>query len=75
MISPVIEEELHCQLALMPISQQRQVLDYARTLSTAPIGIKGSVLTSFAGAIALDDLAQMEAAIEADCETVDVHGW
>jgi hypothetical protein len=76
MISPNIEEELHRHLALLPIAQQRQVLDFARILSlTQPQGAKGSTLLSFAGAIPTEELAQMQAAIEADCEQVDVHGW
>ncbi len=76
MISPSIEQELHRHLALLPIAQQRQVLDFARILSiTQPQGAKGSSLLSFAGTIPADELAQMQTAIEADCEQVDTHGW
>ena len=71
----LFKKELHQHLAGMPVTQQRQVLDYARTLSTRQIGTKGGELLSFAGTIPLDDLAQMKAAIEEDCETIDVHGW
>jgi hypothetical protein len=76
MINPSIEQELHHHLALLPIAQQRQVLDFARILSiTQPQGAKGSSLLSFAGVIPVEELAQMQAAIKADCEQVDVDGW
>ena len=76
MIIPGIEEELHRHLAVLPIAQQHQVLDFARNLSlTQPQGVKGSALLSFAGAISVEELAQIQAAIEADCEQVDTHGW
>lgn len=76
MISPGIEQELHRHLALLPVAQQRQVLDFARLLSiTQPHGVKGASLLSFAGSIPDEELVQMQTAIEADCEQVDVHGW
>jgi hypothetical protein len=76
MIIPGIEEELRRHLALLPIAQQHQVLDFARNLSlTHPQGVKGIALLSFAGAIPAEELAQIQAAIEADCEQVDTHGW
>ena len=71
------EKELHHHLALLPRAQQRQVLDFARILSsiTHARGAQGSSLLAFAGTIPSDDLEQMRAAIEADCEQVDAHGW
>lgn len=76
MISSSIEQELHRHLALLPPAQQRQVLDFARILSsTQPQGTKGSSLLSFAGVIPAEELVQMQAAIDADCEHIDVHGW
>lgn len=76
MINPSIEQELHRYLDLLPMAQQRQVLDFACILSiTKPQGVKGSSLLSFAGAIPAKELAQMKTAIEADCEYVDVYGW
>ncbi len=69
MISPSIEQELHRHLELLPIEQQRQVLDFARILSTGQSqGRSGHSLLTFAGTIPAEDLAQMQAAIEADCE-------
>ncbi len=62
-------------IALLPAAQQRQALDYARILSiTQPQGVKGSSLLAFAGTIPAEELAQMQTAIEADCEHVCVHG-
>ena len=76
MVSSDIEEDLHRHLALLPVAQQRQVLDFARILTlTQPQGVKGSSLLSFAGAIPVEDLVQMRAAIESDCEQVDIHAW
>jgi hypothetical protein len=58
------------------MAQQRQVLDFARILSiTQPKGVRGDSLLSFAGTIPSEELAQMQAAIEADCEQIDIHGW
>ena len=76
MISPSIEKELQQHLSLLPVSQQRRVLDFARMLSVAPPrGVNGSSLLAFAGSIPADELLQMKTAIEADCEQVDVVGW
>ena len=76
MLSPIIEQELHRHLTQLPVAQQRQVLDFARVLSMLqPKGVKGSSLLSFAGAIPEEDLMQMQATIEADCEQLDADGW
>jgi hypothetical protein len=76
MISPNVEQELHRHLALLPMAQQRQVLDFARILSTIQLqSANGRSLLSFAGTMLAEGLAQMRAAIEADCEQVDVNGW
>ena len=64
MISSSIERELHSHLALLPADQQRQVLDYARSLTLKIRGVPGSSLLSFAGCIPADELAQMQTAIE-----------
>ena len=73
MVSPIIEQELHRYLAPLPIALQRQVLDFARILSlTQPQGVSGSSLLAFAGFIPEEDRAQMKAAIEADCERMNV---
>jgi hypothetical protein len=75
MIDPHIEDELRRQLARFPTAQQRRMLDFARTLATTPSrGARGSSLQAFAGTIPAEDLAQMQKAIEADCEQIDVRG-
>ena len=76
MLSPGIEKELHRHLDLLPASRQRQVLDFAKKLSTMQLrGVPGSSLIAFAGSFPTEDLAQMQAAIEADCALADVRGW
>jgi hypothetical protein len=75
-VSPVIEQELRRHLATLPAQQQRQVLDFARALSAVrPRGDRGSSLLAFAGSIPAEELADMRAAIEADCERLDADGW
>lgn len=75
MLVETIEKELHEQLSHLPADRQLQVLDFARSLRGArPKGIPGKSLLKFAGTIPLEDLKQMQAAIEADCERVDIDG-
>ena len=65
MRSPVAERELREQLEVLPLTQQRQVLDFARALAvTRPQGVPGKDLLSFAGTIPADNLAAMSQAIE-----------
>ncbi len=72
MLSAVVERELHQQLEVLPASQQRQVLDFARALAaTQPQGVSGQALLSFAGTITLLDLAIMAQAAEDDCGQVN----
>lgn len=76
MIVESIEKELHEQLSKLQPAEQRRVLDFARSLKRArPKGIPGKSLLKFAGTIPLEDLKQMQAAIESDCERVDIDGW
>lgn len=76
MVSSMMEQELHHQLANLPLGQQRQVLDFARALSLAlPSGVPGSVLLPFAGAIEPDDLAIMSQAADEDCEQITPQDW
>lgn len=45
MLSLLVEQELHQHLEVLPLTHQRKVLDFARTLSSAqPNGISGSAL-------------------------------
>ncbi len=76
MLSPLVEQELHQHLEVLPANQQRQVLDFARALSSAqPNGIPGSALLPFAGAIETDDLLIMSQAADEDCEQIISQDW
>jgi hypothetical protein len=58
----------------MPQSLQKQVLEFAKTLTDSTVqGVPGSQLLRFAGTIPLDDIALMREAIEQDCEQVDAN--
>lgn len=76
MVSPVLEKELHEELAHLPLGQQRQVLDFARALAVTQVrGVAGSKLLPLAGTIAPDDLEAMAVAIQEDCEKVNANDW
>jgi hypothetical protein len=64
------------QLRAMPQPLQWQVLNFARTLIDSKIqGVSGQQLLQFAGSISVDDLQQMQEAIEQGCEQVDLNEW
>lgn len=71
-----IEREIRQQLDRLAPEQQRQVLDFARTLP-APIipGVSGELTARFAGTIPKDDLVIITRAIEAGCERVTPGEW
>ncbi len=72
---PIIEEVVE-QLKVMPQHLQWQVLEFVRALVKAEVrGTPGQQLLRFAGSIPADDLQLMRAAIEQDCEQVDVDEW
>ena len=72
---PIIDEVVE-QLKVMPQNLQWQVLEFVRALVKAEVrGTPGQQLLRFAGSIPLDDLKLMRAAIEQDCERVDVDEW
>jgi len=72
---PIIDEVVE-QLKVMPQNLQWQVLEFVRALVKAEVrGTPGQQLLSFAGSIPPDDLQLMRAAIEQDCERVDVDEW
>lgn len=77
MINPAIEQQIREQLDQMAPDQQRQVLDFARTVAqlSRPTGVPGTALLPFAGAIPPDDLRMMAQAIAEECERIDVGGW
>ncbi len=67
-----LPDDLAARVRRLPLPDQERALAYVRTLERATGS--GSLL-GLAGAIPLDDLKQMAAAIEADCEQVDAAGW
>ena len=75
-MEPAIEKELLKQLEQLGAGEQRQVLDFARTLSNnRRRGLPGEKLLRFSGAISADDLALMAAAIDEGCEQVNSDEW
>jgi len=74
MVNQSMQKEILDQLDKLHIEQQRQVLDFARTLA-GPVGKHGKELLHFAGDINLEDLKLMSQAIEQDCEQVNVNEW
>ncbi len=76
MIHPALEEELHQHLNKLPREQQQQVLDFARTLSSARVhGVPGESLIRFGGGIQAADLTAIMQAIEDDCEKAALDDW
>ena len=71
-----IEKELREQLEKLPAAQQRQVLDFARSLAVRKHQATcGGTLSRFAGTIAKEDLAVIAAAIDEGCEQVHPDEW
>jgi hypothetical protein len=75
-MSKVFKSELEEQFERLGEEQQRQLLDFARALSsTAPCGTAGLTLIRFAGAIESADLDKISSEIEAGCEQVNLNEW
>ncbi len=75
-MEPGMEKELLKQLEQLGPEEQRQVLDFVRTL--APLkrrGTPGESLLRFGGAIEAADLAIIAQAIEEGCEQVNPDEW
>lgn len=76
MVDATIEHELSTCLARLPVEQQQEVLEFARTLAAPPIqGARGSDLLQFAGTIDESDLELMSQAIKDGCERIDADEW
>ena len=75
-MEPMMEKELLKQLEQLGPQEQRQVLDFARTLATCKrYGTSGEALIRFGGAIDAADLAIITEAIEEGCEQVNPDEW
>jgi len=60
------------QLKALPYELQWRVFEFTRALAvSAPHGVPGRQLITFAGKILLDDLKLMHQAIKEGCEKVD----
>jgi hypothetical protein len=76
MVDATIANELPACLGQLPVEQQRQVLEFAKTLTPPPAqGVDGASLLRFAGRIEEADLAAMSQAIEEGCERIDADEW
>lgn len=73
MVDSTVKKELETCLCQMPVERQRQVLEYARTLTASPLrGTSGAALLEFAGSIDAAELDVMAQAIEDGCERGDL---
>ena len=71
-----LHSELNVELCKLPIEQQFQALEFARTLTRAKVhGVKGQDLLRFAGTIESEDLATIAQTIEEGCEKVNLDEW
>jgi hypothetical protein len=71
-----ISDDIAERVRRLPRPKQEQALAYIQSLeSAAETSASPEALTQFAGSIATADLAEISAAIEADCERVDAADW
>lgn len=70
-----IQQEILDELERLPAEQQRNVLRFARSLSTREVGVPGRDLLSFVGTFDPGELTMMSQAIEDGCSQVDPHEW
>ena len=71
-----IHHEITSMLLQLPDSEQRRVLEFARSLAkNTPAGVHGSTLLQFAGTVDASEGEAMAKAIKDGCEKVDTDGW
>lgn len=77
MPATTLEQELHAELLTLPVSKQREVLEFARFLNTTrrPVGVPGASLFPVIGDFDPAELTEMEKAIEEGCERIDINEW
>lgn len=72
----VVEKQIVEQLKHLRPDQQRQLLELAREFAEEKgRGLPGTALMEFGGLIGPEDLRDMQTAIDAGCETIDVDEW
>ena len=73
MRSTTVEKDIYELLGRLPIEQQRQVLEFARSLATARVhGVPGKDLLRFEGTISHEDLITIEHTVKEGCEKVNL---
>ena len=76
MISASLKKQILEKLDLLPIEEQRRVLDFTRALTERKtVGIPGRDLLPFAGTIEKAELDSMKRAIENGCERANLNEW
>ena len=75
MIDVSLERELRDRLVLLDPSQQRQVLEYARSLSDSPHDASAHSLLRFAGIMPAAEVERIARAVTEGCERVDPGDW
>ena len=75
MIDTTVQTELMKQVEQLPLAQQRQVLDFARTLANASTGEPPKDFLDLFGTLPSEDAKEMMEAIEEGCEQVNPNGW
>ncbi len=69
-------QEISQRLKVLPLEQQRKVLDFILELSDEPPKqYPGKNLLQFVGTISKEDLEIMKQAIEEGCEQIDESQW
>jgi hypothetical protein len=71
-VTRTVPDDIIARIRRLPDAQQRQALASVETLERAS---HGDALVALKGSIPREDLAEMAAAIEADCERVDARDW
>jgi len=68
----VFEDEIIRGLRQLPVEEHKQVLDFVRFLQQRQYqGASGQDLLIFADSISVDQVKQIEQAIQTECEQVD----
>ena len=75
-VENAIVEKLIKQMNALPSNLQQQVLDYVQALrASTHLGVSGSQLLRFAGAIPSEEIDRLRQAIEEGCEQVEPYEW
>jgi hypothetical protein len=75
MTQTTLEQEILFHVHTLSLPQQCEVLAFVRSLAAVPVGVPGSDLLVFAGAVDSHDLDALQQAIDEGCEQVNVDEW